>query len=153
MQKGGMAKRTIGLCLGLLILLQYASSLFVRNNPESYHFEPAIACLGKAAAASIAGKDPVIVRSTTGSRSQPVWGSKLNNYEDPRIFYLADISGWCLATDEIHLETIKKHIASGARYYLEVGDQDNNNKTLYAWLEKHATLVFSQECGRIYKFL
>ena len=62
-------KRTVALCLGLLILFQYAGSLFVRNNPEEYHFDPSITCLGKAAAAIIAKKDLVIVRSTTGSRS------------------------------------------------------------------------------------
>jgi hypothetical protein len=96
----------------------------------------------------------VIVRSTTGSRSKPVWGNKVNNYEDPRIFYLADISGWSLPTDDRDLVKFKKYIASGARYYLELGTQPNKeNEALYAWLDKHATLVFKEDCGRIYKFL
>ncbi len=74
-----------------------------------------------------------------------MWGGKVNNYEDPRIFYLADIAGWCLASDDAGLEKIKKYSASGARYYLELGNQPpEKNETLYAWLHSMQLLYLKR---------
>ncbi|MEI6126392.1 MAG: glycosyltransferase family 39 protein [Pseudomonadota bacterium] len=147
------SNKQIVVVLTVLISIQYALNLFMRQNPLEFHLDPSVVCMGNSAAAIIGPKELVIARSVANERSEPIWGSWVNNYEDPRIFYLANISGWCFASDDRDPEKFKKFIASGARFFIELGSQNNKaNEILYAWLQQHATLVFNQDCGRIYKF-
>lgn len=135
-------------CLGF----QYGANLFIRNNPLGFHLDPSVSCLGAITAANVDNKDLVVVRSPAQSKSEKIWGYRENNYEDPRVFYIANVRGWVLACDDDGIKKIQQFREAGARYYIEPYRLCKDH-VFYQWLYENALTIYSGSCGRIYKFL
>jgi len=146
------SKKQIIVVLTGLIVFQYGLNLFMRQNPLECHIDPSVICMGNIAAANIGSNELVVVRSVAEAKSEPIWGRRVNNYEDPRIFYLANVRGWVLAYDDFGISTMQKYRDAGARYYIDPC-YERNDTVLNEWLAHNAHTVYSGNCGRIDRFM
>lgn len=76
----------------------------------------------------------------------------INNFEDPRVFYLSRTKGWVLPNDLLGAEGVarlRELAARGARFYVHV-NQFPPDAELRAYLAAHAQLVASSQAGQIY---
>lgn len=90
--------------------------------------------------------DLVVVRSQLPLRDG-TFGT-INNFHDPRVFYVARAHGWVLPHDSG--EALLAQCASrGARYYVETG-KPATDPGVGAWLAAHARLVVDRPEGRLY---
>ena len=94
--------------------------------------------------------DLVVVRSEAKKMVER-WGG-VNNYEDPRLFYLADVRGWVLAADEYDLEAVRRAHAKGARFYIDPFRDEEEASDFEAALADEMDLVDNSPSGRIYRF-
>jgi 4-amino-4-deoxy-L-arabinose transferase-like glycosyltransferase len=105
--------------------------------------EPAAAAALALASSSQRG-DLVVVRSVESAYDRE-WGT-VNNFEDPRVFYLTRTRGWALGLDDADPRSIAKRAAEGARFYVEtIGRPPAPG--LDRWLEEHAVLVRTTSFG------
>jgi len=72
-----------------------------------------------------------------------------NNFQDPRVFYLARTKGWVLPNDLAGAGGIAEAARRGARFYVHV-HQKPLDPELAAWLAAHARLVATSPAGQIY---
>lgn len=103
--------------------------------------------LGERLAALAAPGTLVAVRARAESYNAE-WRT-LNNYEDPRIFYLSRTRGWVLPNDLAGAARLAEVTARGARFYVHVR-QKPIDAELAAWLAAHAQLVEQSPAGEIY---
>lgn len=134
----------------LLIILLYSFHLYSRMYPLSFHHDPAVAKMGYKLQEIVKPQDLVIVRSVAEERERGEWGDRINNFEDPRMFYIADVRGWPLPSDSKGYNLIKKYTESGADYFVEPFSR-NDDEELYNWLENNGELIFEEDYGRIFK--
>lgn len=73
----------------------------------------------------------------------------VNNYEDPRVFYVSRTKGWVLPNDLAGAARLAEVAARGARFYVHV-TQKPIDAELAAWLAAHATRVVARPEGEIY---
>lgn len=76
----------------------------------------------------------------------------VNNFEDPRVFYLSRTVGWVLPNDLLGADGVARLgelTARGARFYVHVR-QYEPDAALAAYLAAHAQRVFSSQAGEIY---
>lgn len=92
--------------------------------------------------------DLVVVRSGSSARSD-YWDTE-NNYQDPRIFYMARVSGWVVPPEVAGSDALEDMTRWGARFYAEPGAV-RDDPDLYRWLEQEATLKADSASGRIYE--
>lgn len=90
----------------------------------------------------------VVVRARA-PRHEAEWHT-VNNFEDPRVFYLAHARGWVLGNDEPGAAPLAALAARGARFYAHVR-QMAPDAELAAWLEAHAVRVAQAPEGEIYE--
>jgi hypothetical protein len=90
-----------------------------------------------------------IVRSAVSSKAD-AWGS-VNNYEDPRIFYVADVRGWVLAPDAYPVDEVEEAWRRGARFYVDPTPELADHAPLLAWLDAHGERVVARPEGRIWR--
>ena len=64
----------------------------------------------------------------------------MNNYEDPRVFYLSRTKGWVLPNDLAGASRLQDVAARGAQFYAHV-TQKPIDAELAGWLAAHATRV------------
>lgn len=79
----------------------------------------------------------------------PEWDT-VNNFEDPRVFYLSRTRGWVLPNDEPGAARLADAAARGARYYAHV-NQMAADADLQAWLDRHGELVSKSDAGAVYR--
>ena len=78
----------------------------------------------------------------------PEWRT-VNNYEDPRVFYLSRTKGWVLPNDLAGASRLHDVAARGAQFYAHV-TQKPIDAELAGWLAAHATRVHTSPEGEIY---
>jgi 4-amino-4-deoxy-L-arabinose transferase-like glycosyltransferase len=78
----------------------------------------------------------------------PEWKT-INNFEDPRVFYVSRTKGWVLANDQPGAAPLAEVAAQGARYYAHVNQVDPDSE-LRAWLHDNAELISTSEAGAVY---
>jgi hypothetical protein len=64
----------------------------------------------------------------------------VNNFEDPRVFYVSRTKGWVLANDIPGATKLAEYAQRGAKFYVHV-PQKPIDAELAAWLAAHAMLV------------
>jgi len=92
-------------------------------------------------------RDLIVVRSSAKSYDDRF--NTVNNFEDPRIFYIAGVRGWVMAVDDFSLEKLTTYCDQGARFYIDpfgISDEHFNR-----WLTTHSQLVKSIGRGLIYR--
>jgi hypothetical protein len=105
--------------------------------------------LGLALAPRVRPGELVVVRSRAPARDER-WDTD-NNFEDPRVLYLAGARGWVLACDAAGADPVAAPAARGARYYVEpAGTPAGADPALAAWLDANARLVVDAAAGRIF---
>lgn len=70
----------------------------------------------------------------------------VNNYEDPRVFYVSRTKGWVLPND---LAGAQRLASLPAKFYVHVAQMPVDAE-LAAWLAAHATRVYAGAAGEIY---
>jgi 4-amino-4-deoxy-L-arabinose transferase-like glycosyltransferase len=90
----------------------------------------------------------VAVRARAGAYD-PEWRT-VNNFEDPRVFYLSRTHGWVLPNDLAGAARLAEVTARGARFYVHV-HQTPIDGELAAWLATHAVRVERSPAGEIYR--
>lgn len=98
----------------------------------------------------IAPGTAIIVRSEY-PRYTEGWGNGLNNFEDPRMFYLLKTSGWPIPVDETGAEELARRRAQGALWYIEPADTQSSPEQR-VWLRSEATQVLDESWGRAWRF-
>jgi hypothetical protein len=73
----------------------------------------------------------------------------VNNYEDPRVFYVSRTKGWVLPNDLAGSARLAELTRRGAKFYVHV-TQKPIDAELAAWLASHATRVAQRPSGEIY---
>jgi hypothetical protein len=106
--------------------------------------------LGHALAPLVRPGELVVVRSRAPARDER-WDTE-NNFEDPRVLYLARARGWVLPSDRGGAEPVAVPAARGASHYVEPpGTQAGADPALAAWLAAHARVVVDGAAGRIFR--
>jgi hypothetical protein len=78
----------------------------------------------------------------------PEWRT-VNNFEDPRVFYVSRTRGWVLPNDLAGASRLNEVTQRGAQFYVHV-TQKPIDAELAAWLAAHATRVHASPEGEIY---
>lgn len=73
----------------------------------------------------------------------------VNNFQDPRVFYLSRTTGWVLPNDLEGSGPLAEYARRGARYYVHVNQQPVD-PDLAAWLTANAHVVATSTAGTIY---
>jgi hypothetical protein len=134
------------------IVTQYIFNVNMRGNKLQQGWTPqAIIDTGQKLREFIHPEEFIIVRSMFLSRAEEFWGGGINNYEDPRLFYMTRTRGWVIGSDIKGIDLINEYVNRGANYYVETGKRLNNPE-LYDWLHIKSRLVFDTDSGRIYCF-
>lgn len=135
----------------LLLTVIYFSHLYMRINPSSIHYHPSVTNMGLKLKDIAKPNSLIVVRSIANERERPEWGNRINNYEDPRIFYLADKKGWVIPRDYQGHRLVEEYKNAGADYFIEPYKEPLDS-SLESWLDKNSKLIFQSNDGRIYKF-
>lgn len=136
------------LLVGLLALCgwsSYRAVQFLRHLPAQPEAE-----LGLALARLAPPGARVAVRARA-ERYNLEWKT-VNNYEDPRVFYLSRTYGWVLPNDLLGAEAVarlEELVRRGARFYVHV-QQIEIDAALRAFLDARAERVFTSPAGEIY---
>ncbi len=106
--------------------------------------------LGHALAPLVRPGELIVVRSRSPARDDR-WET-VNNFEDPRVFYLAHARGWVLPSDLPGAEPVAEKVGRGARHYVEPTETPaETDPALTSWLAGHARLVVALPEGRIFE--
>ncbi len=149
------------LLFAVLLPLRYRSQVKLRTSPHlPAGADHAVSAMGKELSQIVSLNDLVVVKSVARSTAEDTWNNRSNNFEDPRIFYLANTRGWVLPVDSITVEKFVRYKEEGARYYIdpysrneECGGRPENTSITDSdrWLEKNAEKIYESECGCIYR--
>ena len=104
--------------------------------------------LGRMLAESAKPGTLVVVRARS-----PRWDAEwrtVNNFEDPRIFYLSRTHGWVLAHDDAGATRLADAAKRGARFYVNVRPLEPDTE-LQSWLAATAEIVALPPEGQIYR--
>ncbi|AFH50185.1 Dolichyl-phosphate-mannose-protein mannosyltransferase [Ignavibacterium album JCM 16511] len=135
----------------ILILIIFSAHLYHRTHPLGIHFHPTVNALGFKLKELAEPRSLIIVRSIANERERSTWGNRINNFEDPRVFYITDLNGWSIPRDDKGFYRIKKYVDQGAKYYVEPF-RNPVDMELENWLQQNSDLIYSDSNGRIYKF-
>lgn len=130
----------------------YFSHLYMRMHPSRIHYHPRVTALGFELKNFVKPNSYAIIRSIANEKERPEWGNRVNNFEDPRIFYIANVKGWALPRDYKGYNRVKKFFELGANFYVEPY-KDPIDQELNKWLKNNAELIHQDDNGRIYKFV
>ncbi len=106
--------------------------------------------LGEALRALRAPGELVAVRSAEDA-FDPRW-QRSDNYQDPRLLYVADARGWVLPRDRRGADAVRELAQRGARWYAEPREQPpRDDPELHAWLAGAAQLAHDGAAGRVWR--
>lgn len=134
-----------------VLFIIFVAHLYHRTHPLRIHYHPNVNKTGYVLKNIAEPNSLIIVRSIAGERERSEWGNRLNNFEDPRIFYISDLHGWALPRDYKGYQRVSEFVKLGAKYFVEPYRTSVDNE-LEQWLEKNSKLIYSDDNGRIYKF-
>jgi 4-amino-4-deoxy-L-arabinose transferase-like glycosyltransferase len=120
----------------LALVAWFATALHARRTYGRGWADAEIA-LGESLRPHLAPGDLVVARASAPARDE-AWDTA-NNYQDPRLLYVAGARGWVLPADEGWApETLADLAQSGARYYADPTGDLPEHPELLAWLAAHA---------------
>ena len=90
----------------------------------------------------------IVVRADAPTRVKG-WQSGVNNFEDPRLFYLTATKGWVLPVDYDDPSELVLYIKQGAKFYAH--PTMPMSPQIGQWLHDHATLLSESAHGLIYR--
>ncbi|MCB9730952.1 MAG: glycosyltransferase family 39 protein [Deltaproteobacteria bacterium] len=129
--------RRAAAAVALLALVAWFATALDARRTYGHGWAHAEIALGEALRPHLAPGDLVVVRSRAPARDQ-AWGTA-NNYEDPRLLYVAGARGWVLPSDERWApETLADLAERGARYYADPTGGLPAHPGLLTWLTTHA---------------
>ncbi|MFN3874205.1 MAG: hypothetical protein ACK4R9_14495, partial [Ignavibacterium sp.] len=128
-----------------------AAHLFHRTHPLRIHYHPNVNQTGYKLKELAEPNSLIIVRSIANERERSTWGNRMNNFEDPRVFYITDLHGWSLPRDYKGYEKVSEYRRLGAKYFVEPY-KNPVDSILELYLVENAVLVYADNNGRIYKF-
>jgi hypothetical protein len=99
--------------------------------------------------ASVAAPGTLVAVRARAPRFDAGWNT-VNNFEDPRVFYLSRTKGWLIANDEAGAARLAELAGRGARFYAHV-NQIAPDRALTAWLAVNAERVASAPQGEVYR--
>ncbi|GMU95630.1 ArnT family glycosyltransferase [Ignavibacterium album] len=137
--------------VSVIILIVFAAHLFHRTHPLRIHYHPNVNQTGNKLKEVAEPNSLIIVRSIANERERSTWGNRINNFEDPRIFYISDLHGWSLPRDYKGFKRVEEYRRQGAKYYVEPYGNPVDS-LLEQYLMKNSVLVHADSNGRIYKF-
>lgn len=137
--------------VSVILLLLFSAHLYHRTHPLSIHYHPNVNKTGYKLKELAEPNSLIIVRSIANERERNTWGNRINNFEDPRIFYITDLHGWSLPRDYKGFHRVKHYAELGAKYYIEPYRKPVDDD-LELWLNENSDIVYSDRYGRIYKF-
>jgi hypothetical protein len=135
----------------LLLVMNFGFNLYQRIHPLSFHFDENVNKTGYILKQVAEPNSLIIVRSIASERERAEWGNRINNFEDPRIFYITLFKGWVIPFDYQGYKLVAKYRNQGAKYFVEPFDRPRDTQ-LERWLEKNSVMIHSDKHGRIYKF-
>ena len=99
--------------------------------------------------ADVASPGTLVAVRVRAPSYEPEWRT-VNNFEDPRVFYVSRTKGWVLANNQPGAAPLAEAAAQGARYYAHV-NQVNPGPELRHWLDANADLVSATGAGAVYR--
>ena len=103
--------------------------------------------LGEQLAGLAAPGTRVVVRARAEGYNRQ-WHT-VNNFQDPRVFWLSRTTGWVVPNDLAGSAAIADYARRGARYYVHVAQHPIDGE-LAGWLTSHAHKVAAGAAGEIY---
>lgn len=144
--RGVVQRAVLVLGVSAIALAQYTHAVYrILTTP----IEPEVALGHELSEVMRPGEDLIVVRAR--SMLYDDFWSTLNNYQDPRIFYLADVRGWVLPNDDPGTDHLLEYWRKGARYYAEPADPFHQYPAVTNYLTAHAELLFDGEVGKIWR--
>ncbi len=134
-----------------LLLIIYSAHLYHRTHPLRIHYHPNVNATGFKLKEIAEPGSLIIVRSIANERERSTWGNRMNNFEDPRIFYITDMHGWSLPRDYKGYERVAQFVKLGAKYFVEPY-KNPVDSLLENYLLENSVVVYVDNNGRIYKF-
>ncbi len=148
--KKGMKVRFVT-SVSVIIVIIFAAHLFHRTHPLRIHYHPNVNKTGYKLKEIAEPNSLIIVRSIANEKERSTWGNRMNNFEDPRVFYITDLHGWSLPRDYKGYEKVSEYRRLGAKYFVEPY-KNPVDSLLELYLVENAVLVYADNNGRIYKF-
>jgi 4-amino-4-deoxy-L-arabinose transferase-like glycosyltransferase len=142
------ARRRLGrAAVGCVMLANVV--LYARAVRSMTQLPPAAETTVGAQLGSVVAPGTLVAVRARAPRYDPEWRT-INNFEDPRVFYVSRTKGWVLANDQPGAAPLAEVAAQGARYYAHVNQVDPDPE-LRAWLRDNAELVSTTEAGAVYR--
>lgn len=123
----------------------YRAARFIHRLPPQPETEMGLAL------SRLAPPETLVAVRARAERVNLEWKT-INNFEDPRVFFLSRTRGWVLPNDFLGPEVPKfldEVARRGARFYVHV-KQITPDADLRQYLDQHAQRVFASEAGEIY---
>ncbi|GIU70332.1 MAG: hypothetical protein KatS3mg002_1568 [Candidatus Woesearchaeota archaeon] len=143
--------KKFNIAVAILILIVFSAHLYHRTHPLRIHYHPNVNEIGVKLKELAEPGSLIIVRSIANERERSTWGNRINNFEDPRVFYITDLHGWSIPRDDKGYKRIKSYVEKGAKYYIEPF-RNPVDKELEDWLKQNSSQIYADINGRIYKF-
>ncbi|MES2684843.1 MAG: glycosyltransferase family 39 protein [Pseudomonadota bacterium] len=105
--------------------------------------------LGQTAAMRIPPGSAIAVRSAA-RRLADDWNGGVNNYEDPRLFWVLKSTGWAIALDDTEAADLAAAHAGGAQWFIDAYPPAGEN-AMTAWLAAHAQEKIRTPEGLLYR--
>ena len=93
----------------LFLILVYIFNLYYRTHPLSFHYNLNVNNIGYELKKIASPGTLIVVRSIANERERSTWGNGINNFEDPRIFYITGLKGWAVPRDLKGYTLIEKY--------------------------------------------
>ncbi len=150
--KSIMSKKILNSFVLVLVVSSFGFHMYLKTHPQPVkHFDPHVTKIGLELKKIIEPNSRVVIRSIAEAKLGESGGKGTKNFEDPRIFYIAQVRGWSIPSDMRGAEKIEEYKNLGAKYYIEPFTNESDTE-LYSWLNANAELVYGDDEGRIYKF-
>ena len=127
----------------------YAAHLFYRTHPLRFHYDQNVNAIGSELKKIAKPGSLIIVRSVANERERSTWGHRINNYQDPRIFYITGLKGWVIPADAKGFSEIENYFALGANNYIDPY-HETPDLALKEWLHKNSIKLYNGKGGIIY---
>lgn len=99
--------------------------------------------------ARLAPPNALVVVRARAPGYEPDWHT-VNNYEDPRIFYLSRTKGWVVPNDAVDVAPLATAARRGAAFYVHVNQVPLDEETTQ-WLERVSVRVARSAEGAVYE--
>ena len=149
-QTKNINKRLFSVLFGILLVIIYSLHIYIRNHPLDIHYNKDVNKMGVIIKNLAKSGDIIIVRSIANEKQRSSWGNGINNFQDPRVFYISGLKGWALPRDSKGSGLLEKYKKMGAKYYVEPYKKLIDSK-LYKWLMKNGEIDYEDNISIIFR--